>query len=102
MQKLNTKLNTKLNITPIKAFSKVAPISTVKQVDNTTVRVDNTKTSWVKYFEYDEEKQVLSVTFRDGFTANYPNITKDEAAAFAEAESKGRFVQEHLYHHKYY
>ena len=106
MQKLNTKLNTKLNITPIKAFNKVAPISTVKQVDNTTVRADNVKSgnessSWVKFFEYDEEKQVLTITFRDGFTAHYPNITKDEAAAFAEDGSKGRYVYRFLRNRKY-
>ena len=94
---------TKFGITPVKAFNKMKPITSVEQVNDTTSRVDNTKSdSWVKFFEYDENKQVLTVTFRDGFTAHYPNITKDEATAFADAESKGRFVQEHLFNHKYY
>ena len=94
---------TKFGITPVKAFNKMKPITPVEQVSDTTSRVDNTKSdSWVKFFEYDENKQVLTVTFRDDFTAHYPNITKDEATAFADAESKGRFVQEHLFNHKYY
>lgn len=94
---------TKFGITPVKAFNKMKPITSVKQVDDTTSRVDNAKhDSWVKFFEYDENKQVLTVTFRDGFVAHYPNITKDEATAFADADSKGRFVQEHLFNHKYY
>lgn len=94
---------TKFGITPVKAFNKMKPITSVEQVSDTASRVDNAKhDSWVKFFEYDENKQVLTVTFRDGFTAHYPNITKDEATAFAGAESKGRFVQEHLFNHKYY
>lgn len=96
------KFTNKLNITPVKAFNKMKPISGVKRVSNTTSRVDNDKTSWVQSFEYDEEKQELTVTFKDGFIAHYPNITKDEAAAFAESDSKGRFVHENLYHRKYY
>ena len=55
-----------------------------------------------KSVEYDESKQLLTVTFRDGFTAHYPDITKDVAQDFIEDESKGRFVWKHLYHHKYY
>lgn len=97
-----TKFSTKFNITPVKAFNKMKPISGVKQVSNTTSRVDNDKTSWVQSFEYDEEKKELTVTFKDGFTAHYPNITKDEAAAFTEADSKGSFVWKNLYHRKYY
>lgn len=96
------KFSTKLNVTPVKAFNKMKPISGVKQVSNTTSRVDNDKTSWVQSFEYDEEKQELTVTYRDGFTAHYPDITKDLATAFADSDSKGRFVHEHLYNHKYY
>ena len=96
------KFSTKLNVAPVKAFNKMKPISGVKQVSNTTSRVDNDKTSWVQSFEYDEEKQELTVTFRDGFTAHYPDITKDLATAFIEDESKGRFVWKNLYHRKYY
>ena len=97
-----TKFSTKLNVTPVKVFNKMSTIPTVKQVDSKTSRVDNDKASWVQSFEYDESKQELTVTFRDGFTAHYPNITKDLATAFIEDESKGRFVWNNLYHRKYY
>ena len=96
------KFSTKLNIAPVKVFNKMSTIPTVKQVDSKTSRVDNDKASWVQSFEYDEEKQVLTVTFKDGFTAHYPNMTKDEAATFAESDSKGSFVWKNLYNRKYY
>ena len=96
------KFSTKLNIAPVKVLNKMSTISTVKQVDSKTSRVDNDKASWVQSFEYDEEKKELTVTFKDGFTAHYPNITKDEAAAFAESDSKGSFVRKNLYRRKYY
>lgn len=94
---------TKFGITPIKAFNKMKPITSAEQVGDTTSRVDNTKSnSWVKFFEYDERTQVLTVTFRDGFTAHYPDISKELAQDFVNDESKGRFVWKHLYNHKYY
>ena len=94
---------TKFGIMPIKVFNRMKSITSIEQVSNTISRVDNTKSdSWVKFFEYDEDKQVLTITFRDGFIAHYPNITKDEVTAFTEAESKGLFVRERLYNHKYY
>ena len=70
------KFSTKLNVTPVKAFNKMKPISGVKQVSNTTSRVDNDKTSWVQSFEYDEEKQELTVTFKKrGFIfIHYPKL----------------------------
>lgn len=96
------KFSTKLNVTPVKVFNKVKPTPAVKRVDSKTSRVDNDKTSWVQSFEYDGEKKVLTVTFKDGFTAHYPNITKDEAAAFAESDSKGRWALANLWGRSYY
>lgn len=58
--------------------------------------------SWVKSIDYDERTQVLTVTFRDGFVAHYPDISKELAQDFVNDESKGRFVWKHLYNHKYY
>ena len=113
MQKFSTKLDWVLP----KAFNKMKQptlITTGKQVADTIFRVGNAKSwapdihkgiedsSWVKSIEYDESKQELAVTFRDGFTAHYPDITKDEATAFVEDESKGRYVWRVLYHRKYY
>lgn len=96
------KFSTRLNVAPVKASNKMKPIPGVKQVSNSTSRVDNDKTSWVQSFEYDEEKQELTVAFKDGFIAHYPNITKDLVAAFTESDSKGRFVWKNLYNRKYY
>ena len=90
------------------------PVQAGQQVADTTFYVGNAKSwapdihkgiedsSWVKSIDYDESKQLLTVTFRDGFTAHYPNITKDEATAFAEDESKGHYVWKVLYHREYY
>lgn len=109
--------NTKLNWTLpqiVKRPKQPSPITTGKQVADSLFYVGNAKSwapdlhngiedsSWVKSVAYDESKQLLTVTFRDGFTAHYPNITKDEAVAFVEDESKGRYVWRVLYHRKYY
>lgn len=110
--------NTKLDWTLPKVFngkkSAQTPDQTGKQVADPIFYVGNAKSwapdihkgiedsSWVKSIDYDESKQLLTVTFRDGFTAHYPNITKDEATAFVEDESKGRYVWKVLYHRKYY
>ena len=108
----------KLDWTLPKVFNIKKPAQTTaqtgKQVADTIFYVGNAKSwapdihngiensSWVKSIDYDERKQLLTVTFRDGFTAHYPNITKDEAKAFVEDESKGRYVWRVLYHRKYY
>lgn len=97
-----------------KVFNRKKPTQTGKQVADTIFYVGNAKSwapdihdgiensSWVKSIDYDESKRLLTVTFRDGFTAHYPDITKDEATAFVEDESKGRYVWKVLYHRKYY
>lgn len=104
----------KLDWTLPKIFNRKKPPQTGKQVADTIFYVGNAKSwapdihdgiedsSWVKSIDYDESKQLLTVTFRDGFTAHYPNITKNEATAFVEDESKGRYVWRVLYHRKYY
>lgn len=115
MQKFNTKLDWNLP----KVFNKTKQPTQLEQFSGKELAdmifsVSNAKSwapdlhkgiedsSWVKSIEYDESKKELAVTFRDGFTAHYPDITKDVAQDFIEDESKGRFVWKHLYHHKYY
>ena len=95
------KFSTKLNVAPVKAFNKMEPISGVKQISNTTSRVDNDKTSWVQSFEYDGEKQELTVTFKDGFICLYLDIPADMADEFSKAPSKGRWVHENLWNRDY-
>lgn len=95
------KFSTKLNVTPVKVFNKMKPIPGVKQVSNTTSRVDNDKTSWVQSFEYDEEKQELTVTFKDGFKATYYDIEPELAEDFSKADSKGRWALANLWGRSY-
>lgn len=99
-----------------KAFNKMKQPKQLsgKEFADMIFRVDNAKSwapdihkgiedsSWVKSLEYNESKQELTVTFRDGFTAHYPDISKELAQDFVNDESKGRFVWKHLYNHKYY
>lgn len=46
-------------------------------------------------------KDGLTVTYRDGFTANYDGITPDEAKQFAQSDSKGRWALSHLWNKPY-
>lgn len=109
--------NTKLNWTLPKVFKRKkqpSPIKSGKEAADTIFYVGNAKSwapdlhdgiensSWVKSIDYDERKHLLTVTFRDGFVAHYPNITREEATAFVEDESKGRYVWRVLYNRKYY
>ena len=50
----------------------------------------------VQDIDYDG-KGTLDVTYRDGFTAEYNNISPDDAKDFAKADSKGRWALKHLW-----
>ena len=39
----------------------------------------------------------LDVTYRDGFTAEYDNISPDLVKEFVQSDSKGRWAQKHLW-----
>lgn len=89
-------------------------VQTANKVGDTIFYVDNAKSwapdlhkgiedsSWVKSIDYDESKHELAVTFRDGTTCFYPDISKELAQDFVEDESKGRYVWKVLYNRKYY
>ena len=55
----------------------------------------------VDSFDYDGEKNELTVTYRNGFTAVYNGISSKEATEFAQADSKGRWAQRHLWNRPY-
>ena len=95
------KFSTKLNVAPVKAFNKMKPISGVKQVSNTTSRVDNDKASWVQSFEYTFGDKTLTVTYRDGFKATYYDIEPELAEDFSKADSKGRWALANLWGRSY-
>lgn len=53
----------------------------------------------VQDIDYKDGK--LDVKYRDGFTAEYDNITPQEAKDFAKADSKGRWAHAHLWNKPY-
>lgn len=57
--------------------------------------------SWVDGIEYTGDNNKLRVQFRGGATCEYDGITPDQAKAFNEASSKGRWVWRNLYNRPY-
>lgn len=55
----------------------------------------------VKTIKYNDKTHKLEVTYRDNFTAVYDDVTAEEAAQFAKADSKGRWALKHLWSKKY-
>ena len=49
----------------------------------------------VQDIDYNNGK--LDVTYRDGFTAEYDNISPQDAKDFAQTDSKGRWALKHLW-----
>lgn len=53
----------------------------------------------VQDIDYNGDK--LDVTYNDGFTAEYDNITPDEVKQFIQSDSKGRWALKHLWNKPY-
>lgn len=51
--------------------------------------------------DIDYKDGILDVTYRDGFTAEYQNISPEEAKEFASSDSKGRWAHRHLFNKPY-
>lgn len=49
----------------------------------------------------DYENGVMDVKFRNGFEAEYKDISPEEAKNFAQSDSKGRFFNAHFRDHPY-
>ena len=116
------KFSTKLNVTPVKVFNKVKPIPTVNQISNTgdkdkphrfydgnpksraaDIHSNGAEPStFVAAIDYNGGDKTLTVTYRDGFKATYPDIELELAEEFSKVDSKGRWVLANLYHRKYY
>lgn len=100
-----TKLSNKFSWELPKMSNHIQEQSDVKQHSDGSISMwaDSSKeSSWVKSYEYDEQSQTLSITFKDGFTAHYPNISKEEAEEFSQSSSKGAFINKNLKGRKYY
>ena len=52
-------------------------------------RVDS---STIAMVGYDEEQQILEITFRDGRVYHYLEVPPERALSLLRAESKGRFL----------
>lgn len=57
--------------------------------------------SYINSIDYDGDTKKMQVSFTNGFAAEYDAIDEDEAKAFNEAESKGRFFNEHFANRSY-
>ena len=52
--------------------------------------------SYIDSIDYDGETKKMRVSFTNGFTAEYDNISENDAKAFNAADSKGRFFNNHF------
>lgn len=57
--------------------------------------------SLVAVIDYDGNNKELEVTYRDGFTAEYENISPDKVQEFAKSDSKGRWALKNLWNLPY-
>lgn len=57
--------------------------------------------SYINSIDYDGDTKKMQVSFTNGFAAEYDAIDEDEAKAFNEADSKGRFFNEHFANRSY-
>lgn len=55
----------------------------------------------VKTIKYDDKNHRLIVTYRNGFTARYENISSDDVSEFINSDSKGRWALKHLWDKEY-
>lgn len=61
----------------------------------------NVNSTLVKSIVYKEDKQTLYVEYQSGARLAYDHITADEAKAFMNADSKGKWAHEHLFNKPY-
>lgn len=55
----------------------------------------------VESIDYDGNNKKMDVTYRDGYTARYSDISKQEAQDFTRADSKGRWALKNLWDRPY-
>lgn len=52
--------------------------------------------SYIDSIDYDGDSKKMQVSFTNGFSAEYDNISEDDAKSFNSADSKGRFFNNHF------
>jgi hypothetical protein len=54
------------------------------------------ESSTIAMVGYDEEQQILEITFRDGRVYHYLEVPPERALSLLRAESKGRFLNREI------
>ena len=52
--------------------------------------------TYIDSIDYDGNTKSMRVSFTNGFSCEIPDVSKEEAKAFNEADSKGRYYNEHF------
>jgi hypothetical protein len=52
--------------------------------------------SMIEEYSYDDETQILEVTFRNGGTYSYPGVPEDVFQSMKDADSCGRFFLQNI------
>lgn len=89
---------------PSQAFSgvnapKVVAVSNAQSWDSQTHPEGIGDSQLVQDIDYKDG--VLDVTYRDGYTARYSDVPPEEAKAFSQAPSKGRWALKNLWNKPY-
>ena len=82
--------------TQLKSESNKFYDSNVKSFDSDNKQNGTGLSSWVSTIDYDSSLLELKITFKDGTTCLYKDITPDVVEDFNKAPSKGRWVRDNL------
>jgi hypothetical protein len=59
------------------------------------------ESSTIEYLSYDENAEILELTFTNGATYRYGDVRSEEFNDLLHAPSKGRYFNKHLRFHPY-
>ena len=68
----------------------------VKSWDSDSTKDGTGLSSWVQSIDYDSSLSELKITFKDGATCLYKDISPNMVEDFNRASSKGRWVRDNL------
>lgn len=77
----------------------IESLLSTKSVDDQASHViehTNVRSSMLRSIRYDRHGQFLEVIFRTGDAYRYENVPMDEYERLMDADSKGRYMQEHI------
>lgn len=85
-----------ISSTQLKSESNKFYDNNVKSFDSDNKQNGTGLSSWVSTIDYDSSLFELKITFKDGTTCSYKDITPDIVEDFNKAPSKGRWVRDNL------